>query len=76
MTYECNCIAVDVSMPDDLVSAVRDFVGAELFDKYIATAVEQRLRLDLIDELSAELHAEFGPIPAEVRKLTAKTWPA
>jgi len=76
VTYEYNCITVSVSMPDDLVTNVKDFVGAELFDKYIATAVEQRLRLDLLDDLSAELETEFGPISADVRKRTANTWPA
>ena len=75
MTYECACITVEVSMPDELVRTVRDYVGAAIFDRYVAAAVEQRLRVELLDELSAELEAEFGPVPAEVRAETRKTWP-
>jgi hypothetical protein len=75
MTYECSCIPVSVSMPDELVRAVQDFAGPGMFDRYVVAAVEQHLRLDLLDDLSAELEAEYGPIPAEVRKRTAETWP-
>lgn len=38
-------------------------------------AVEKRLRLEAVDELLAELDAEYGPIPAAIRAQTAKTWP-
>jgi hypothetical protein len=76
VTYECTCINVSVSLPDDLVTTVSEYAGAAMFDRYIAAAVEQRLRADLLDELSAELEAEFGPMPTEVRKRTADRWPA
>ena len=46
MTYECTCIKVSVSMPDDLVTTVSEYAGAAMFDRYIAAAVEQQLQLD------------------------------
>jgi hypothetical protein len=39
-----------------------------------STANEQ-VRLDLLDDLSAELEAEFGPISDEIRQQTRRTWP-
>jgi hypothetical protein len=38
-------------MPDELVSAVRDYAGAAMFDRYVAAAVEHRYRLDQSDSL-------------------------
>jgi hypothetical protein len=46
MTHERGTINVSVSMPDELVSAVRDYAGATMFDRYIAAAVEHRYRLE------------------------------
>jgi hypothetical protein len=57
--YEGPCITVTVSMPDELVSRIRDYAGAAMFDRYVAAAVEQRLRAESPDELSAEL-TDFG----------------
>jgi hypothetical protein len=55
-------------MPDDLVRAVSDYTGPAMFDRYIAAALEQRLRADLLDdslaEPLAEPKAEFHPTPA------------
>ena len=51
MTHERRCIRVDVSMPDELVTAVRDYAGAAMFDRYVAAAVEHRYRLDQLDSL-------------------------
>jgi len=42
-------------MPDELVSMVRDYAGAAMFDRYVAAAVEQRLRLDQFDDPSADM---------------------
>jgi hypothetical protein len=50
MTYECTCIKVSLSLPDDLVRTVRDYAGPAMFDKYVAAAVEQRLRMDQLSE--------------------------
>jgi hypothetical protein len=62
MTDECACIKVKISMPDELVRTVRDYAGAAMFDRYVAAAVEQRLRAEPLDELSGKLDAEFGQI--------------
>ncbi len=66
---------VSVSMPEELADAVRARTGAGGFSRYVSDAVQEQIRLDLLDELSAELEAEFGPIPDEVREQTRRTWP-
>jgi hypothetical protein len=66
---------VSVSMPEELAEAVRSRTGAGGFSRYVADAVQEQVRLDLLDELSAELEAKFGPIPDEIRRQTRKTWP-
>jgi hypothetical protein len=55
VTYECTCIKVTVSMSDELVSRVTDYAGAAMFDRYVVAAVEQRLRLDQLDDPSADM---------------------
>ena len=35
-------------MPDELVRTVQDYVGAVMFDRYVAAAIEHRFRLDLL----------------------------
>jgi Arc/MetJ-type ribon-helix-helix transcriptional regulator len=66
---------VSVSMPEELADAVRARTGAGGFSRYVTEAVQEQVRLDLLDELSAELEAEFGPIPDEVREQTRRAWP-
>lgn len=71
----CTCIKVKISMPDDLIEAVRTRTGAKGFSQYIADAVARRHQHDLLGELSAELEAEFGPVPSEIRAQTRREWP-
>lgn len=66
---------VRVWLPYALAAAVKEHVGAERFNDYVVNAVEERLRHDNLADLSAELEAEYGPIPAEIRAQTARTWP-
>jgi hypothetical protein len=66
---------VSVSMPEDLAEAVRARTGTGGFSRYVTEAVQEQMRLDLLDDLSAELEAEFGPIPEEIRDQTRRTWP-
>lgn len=66
---------VSVSMPEELAQAVRARTGAGGFSRYVTEAVQEQVRLDLLDDLSAELEAEFGPIPPEIRQQTRRTWP-
>jgi hypothetical protein len=72
---ECTCVKVNVWMPVDLVKRVRAHTGAAKFDRYIATAVAERLRMELLDELSAYLEAEFGPLDSEQVAQATKLWP-
>ncbi len=66
---------VSVSMPEELAEAVRARTGTGGFSRYVTDAVEERVRLELLDELLAELDAEFGPVPDEIRQQTRRTWP-
>src|SRR5215470_1467732 len=66
---------VSVSMPEELAAAGRTRTGAGGFSRYVADAVEEQVRADLLDDLSADLEAEFGPIPDEIREQTRRTWP-
>jgi hypothetical protein len=65
---------VSVSMPEELAEAVRARTGTGGFSGYVTDAVQEKIRLDLLGELSAELEAEYGPIPAEIRKQTRREW--
>jgi hypothetical protein len=66
---------VSVSMPEDLAAAVRERTGAGGFSRYVAEAVEEKLRLDRLDDLSAYLEAKFGPVPEEVVQEMLRQWP-
>jgi Arc/MetJ-type ribon-helix-helix transcriptional regulator len=66
---------VSVSLPSELIKAIRTRTGAGGFSRYVAEAVQERLRLDLLDDLSAELEAEYGPIDEEGVREAMKEWP-
>jgi hypothetical protein len=66
---------VSVSMPEDLAAAIRERTGAGGFSRYVAEAVEERLRLDRLDDLSAYLEAKYGPVPEEVIQEVLREWP-
>jgi len=66
---------VSVSMPEELAEAVRARTGSGGFSRYVADAVEERVRLESLDELLTELDAEYGPVPDEIRQQTRRTWP-
>ena len=66
---------VSVSMPEELAEAVRARTGAGGFSGYVTDAVQEKIRLDLLGDLSAELEAEYGPIPEEIRQQTRREWP-
>lgn len=66
---------VSVSMPEDLVAAVRERTGAGGFSRYVAEAVEEKLRLDRLDDLSAYLEAKYGPVPEELIQEVLREWP-
>jgi Arc/MetJ-type ribon-helix-helix transcriptional regulator len=66
---------VSVSMPEDLATAVRERTGPGGFSRYVTEAVEEKLRLDRIDDLSAYLEAKYGPVPEELIQEAMREWP-
>lgn len=65
---------VSVSMPEELAEAVRARTGAGGFSRYVTDAVQEQVRLDLLDELSAELQTEFGPFDEAQVDEAMKLW--
>jgi hypothetical protein len=66
---------VSVSLPSELIQATRARTGAGGFSRYVAEAIQERIRLDLLDDLSAEMEAEYGPIDEEGVREAMKEWP-
>jgi Arc/MetJ-type ribon-helix-helix transcriptional regulator len=66
---------VSVSLPSELIQAIRGRTGTGGFSRYVAEAIQERVRLDLLDDLSAELDAEYGPIDEEGVREAMKAWP-
>jgi hypothetical protein len=66
---------VSVSMPEELAEAVRARAGAGGFSRYVTDAVEEQIRLDLMDDLIAEFEAEHGPVPEELVEEAMREWP-
>jgi hypothetical protein len=66
---------VSVSLPSELIKAIRTRTGAGGFSRYVAEAAQERVRLDLLDDLSAELEAEYGPIDDEGVREAMREWP-
>lgn len=66
---------VSVSMPEELTAAVRARTGPGGFSHYVTEAVEERLRLELMDEFAAELAAANGPVSPEELEEALREWP-
>jgi hypothetical protein len=66
---------VSVSMPEDLAAAVRERTGPGGFSRYVTEAVEERMRLERLEELSAYLEAKYGPIPEDLIQEAMREWP-
>jgi len=66
---------VSVSMPEELTAAVRTRTGPGGFSHYVTGAVEERLRLELMDEFAAELEAANGPLTPEELEEARREWP-
>jgi hypothetical protein len=73
--HESKVRKVSVSMPEELADAVRARTGAGGFSRYVTDAVQEQVRLDLLDDLVAEFEAEYGPIPEEVVREAMREWP-
>lgn len=66
---------VSVSMPEELADAVRARTGAGGFSRYVTDAVQEQIRLDLLDELAAEFEARFGPVDEKLVQQAMRAWP-
>lgn len=66
---------VSVSMPEELITAVRERTGPGGFSRYVTEATEERLRLDLMDVYAAELEAALGPVSAQELEEAMREWP-
>src|SRR5487761_125382 len=53
---------VSVSMPEDLITAVREQTGPGGFSRYVTDAVERQYRRDGLSQYLDELDAEYGPV--------------
>jgi len=73
--HESKVRKVSVSMPEELADAVRARTGAGGFSRYVTDAVQEQVRLDLLDDLVAEFEAEYGPIPEELVQEAMREWP-
>jgi hypothetical protein len=73
--HESKVRKVSVSMPEELADAVRARTGAGGFSRYVTDAVQEQVRLDLLDDLVAEFEAEHGPIPEELVREAMREWP-
>jgi Arc/MetJ-type ribon-helix-helix transcriptional regulator len=73
--HESKVRKVSVSMPEALADAVRARTGAGGFSRYVSDAVQEQVRQDLLDDLAAELEAEYGPIPEELVEQARRQWP-
>lgn len=65
---------VSVSMPEELAEAVRARTGSGGFSRYVTDAVQEQIRLNLLDELSEQLQAEFGPFDEEGVRQAMRLW--
>jgi Arc/MetJ-type ribon-helix-helix transcriptional regulator len=66
---------VSVSMPEELTEAVRARTGRGGFSRYVTDAVQEQIRLDLLDDLAAEFEAEYGPIDEKLVQQAMREWP-
>lgn len=71
-----HAVKVSVSLPEDVVAEVRARVGPREFSSFVAEAVEQRLRLQMLGEIVDHYVAEHGPISEEVSREVDAEWRA
>jgi uncharacterized protein YgbK (DUF1537 family) len=71
-----HAVKVSVSLPEDVVREVRARVGPRAFSSYVAEAVEQRLRLQMLGEIVDDYVVNHGPISEEVAREVDAEWRA
>jgi Arc/MetJ-type ribon-helix-helix transcriptional regulator len=73
--HESKVKKVSVSMPEELADAVRARTGTGGFSRYVTDAVQDQIRLDLLDDLAADFEAEYGPIDEKLVQQAMREWP-
>jgi Arc/MetJ-type ribon-helix-helix transcriptional regulator len=73
--HEGKVRKVSVSMPEELADAVRARTGTGGFSRYVTDAVQEQVRLDLLDDLAAEFEAEYGPVDEKLVEQARRAWP-
>lgn len=68
----CTCTEVQILMPEEVIEAVHSHVGRRGFSQYVTDAIAETLRVDLLDDLAAELEEEYGPVPLDIRAQTRR----
>ena len=66
---------ISVSVPTELVEAVRGRVGARRLSGFVARAMRHELEREQLGSWLAELDAEHGPVPADVLAKARDEWP-
>jgi Arc/MetJ-type ribon-helix-helix transcriptional regulator len=66
---------VSVSLPSELIQAIRARIGAGGFSRYVADAVQERFHHDQLGDLLDELEADHVRVPDEIREQTRRLWP-
>jgi hypothetical protein len=62
-------------MPEELTEAVRARTGSGGFSRYVTDAVQEQIRLDLLDDLAVEFEEKYGPIDEELLEEARREWP-
>lgn len=73
---QSHAVKVSVSLPEDVVREVRARVGPRAFSSYVAEAVEQRLRLQMLGEIVDDYVAKHGPISDKIAREVDAEWRA
>ena len=73
--HESKVRKVSVSMPEELADAVRTRTGTGGFSRYVTDAVQEQIRLDLLDDLIGEFETKYGPVPEELVEEAMREWP-
>jgi hypothetical protein len=70
-----NVQKVSVSLPGELIEAIRARTGAGGFSRYVSDAAQRRIQHELLGELLDELEAEYGPVSEEGVRRAMAEWP-
>ena len=66
---------ISVSVPAELVEAVRERVGAGHLSSFVARAMRHELEREQLGTWLQELDAEHGPVPPELLAEARMKWP-